>query len=65
MGTGDHLQEQKDRALKLDNPSSAEVRNVWSDASSPTCALISWYVIKFRDNPWVPATIYKSKKAER
>ena len=50
MGTGDHLQEQKGRALKLDNPSSAEVRNVWSDASSPTCALISWYVIKFRDN---------------
>ena len=50
MGTGDHLQEQKGRALKLDTPSSTEVKNVWSDTSSPTCALISRYVIMFRDN---------------
>jgi len=50
MFTGDHLLQQKGRALKLDTPSSAEVMSVLSETSTLTFTLISRYLITFRDN---------------
>jgi len=32
------------------NTSSAEVKNAWMYISTPACVLMTWYLVKHRDN---------------